>query len=125
METVLATLVANISGRVRRETRGGRSYMVAPATLLVSGVLAGSEGPIYYPQEEVDRNPDIWNHVPIVVYHPTANGLAVSARDPDILDKSGIGFIYRAKSDKGKTTAEAWFDEDHTRRVDMREQRRR
>jgi hypothetical protein len=120
METVLATLVANISGRVRRETRGGRSYMVAPATLLVSGVLAGSEGPIYYPQEEVDRNPDIWNHVPIVVYHPTANGLAVSARDPDILDKSGIGFIYRAKSDKGKTTAEAWFDEDHTRRVDMR-----
>ena len=97
----------------------GRDYIVAPLTLIVPGVLNGSKGALYYPPEEVSRDPDVWNGVPIVVYHPTRNGVHVSARDPDVLDKQGIGMVLRSKAG-GKLTAEGWFDVEATRRVDNR-----
>lgn len=113
-------LVANLSGKIRRERHRGRNYLVAPATILVSGVLNGSEGPIFYPPEEIERNPSEWNATPIVVNHPMVGGKYVSARDPDILEKYGIGFLYRSVASNGKGSAEAWFDEEDTRRVDPR-----
>lgn len=94
--------------------------MVAPLTLIVSGVLNGSDGPLYYPPEEVQRNPTVWNNVPIVVYHPNVNGQAVSAKEPSVMTAQGIGTIFNATTKDGSLVAEAWFDIEHTERVDNR-----
>lgn len=114
METI--TLNRSI-GRTRRETLGGRDYIVAPLSMLVPGVLNGSRGPLLYPPELVNRNPAVWNHMPIVVYHPMEQGKPTSARDPYILNKQGIGFVFRSR-ENGR--AEGWFDVENTKRVDPR-----
>lgn len=114
-------LVSNLStASVRRElTSDGRQYLVAPVTLIVPGVLNGSKGPLYYPADEIRKDPSIWNHMPLVVYHPSTNGINVSARDPDILDRQGVGLLMRVNAN-GKLRGEAWFDVEKTRKVDNR-----
>jgi len=112
-------LISNLSRRTRRARWKGREYLVAPMSLLNPGVLNGSNGPLYYPKEEVYKNPGSWEDMPIVVYHPEVNGVHVSARDPDILSVQGIGFV-RKPSANGKLRAEGWFDIEATRRVDSR-----
>ncbi len=107
----------NLSGKVRRATLGGRSYLVAPLTLIVPGVLNGSQGPLFYPEDEIDKNPEMWNGVPIVVRHPVSDsGSHVSARSPRILNAQGIGYVFKAHSN-GKLRAEGWFDEEAVKRI--------
>lgn len=115
----MEALTANL-GAARQVTQGNRQYLVAPITLIVPGVLNGSQGPLLYPPDEVAKNPGAWNDVPIVVYHPPAvNGLGQSARDPDVLGKQSVGRLYHATSN-GKLTAEAWFDVERLKAVDDR-----
>ena len=115
METLLVQLVGNS----RRATLHGREYLVCPLVLIVPGVLNGSQGPLYYSPEETGRDPQAWNGMPMVVYHPTVNGVAVTARSPEVLAQSWVGYVFNAKFD-GKLTAEGWFEIEATRRVDMR-----
>jgi ribosomal protein L24 len=112
-------VTANVAGKAREMTYHGRKYLVAPMTLIVPGVLNGSQGPLYYPLEEVRKDPHAWNHIPIVVYHPMRNGKPVSARRPEILEKSGVGHLFNTHAN-GKLTAEGWFDVERTRAVDQR-----
>lgn len=112
-------VVANVAGKARKATFHGRDYLVAPMTLIVPGVLNGSQGPLYYPLEEVRKDAHAWNHIPIVVYHPMRNGKPVSARRPEILEQSGIGHLFNTHAN-GKLTAEGWFDVERTRAVDPR-----
>ena len=112
-------LIANLAGATRRERLGGREYLVAPLTMIVPGVLNGSKGALYYPDDEIAKSPSAWNHMPIVAYHPVENGVHVSARHPAVLDKQGIGYVFGAKAE-GKLTAEGWFDVERTEAVDNR-----
>lgn len=113
-----AALIANLSGRVRRETLHDREYLVAPLTMIVPGVLAGSKGPLLYPEDEVSKNPTAWNGMPIVVNHPMINGVPVEARSPGILNKYQIGTVFNAKYN-GKLVAEGWFDIGRTRKTNI------
>lgn len=117
----LQEIVANYkAAKVRQETLNGRHYLVAPLSLIVPGVLNGSRGPLFYPPEEVAKNPQAWNGMPIVVNHPRdPNGTPVSARDPEVLQQWGIGHVYRARVNN-RLIAEGWFDIEHTRRVEPR-----
>ena len=113
-------LIANLVGKTRRATLNGRDYIVAPLSLIVTGVLNGSKGALFYPSDEIGKDPQRWNHTPIVVYHPVINGVNVSARDPDVLNNSGIGIVLKSHVKNGKLRAEGWFDIDATRRIDPR-----
>jgi hypothetical protein len=92
--------------------------------MIVEGVLPGSQGPLYYPASEIGANPDSWNGMPIVNLHPFQAGQPVSGRDPDILNKQGVGFVFRSKAGKhdgkNKLKAEAWFDEELADKSDPR-----
>jgi hypothetical protein len=112
---MLELVVANIAGKTRREIFNGREHLVAPLSLIVPGVLNGSNGPLLYPLDELSKEPSAWNHIPIVLYHPTADGKPVSARNAGVLDKSQLGIVLHAAMND-KLTAEGWFDVDHTRR---------
>jgi len=110
-------IATNLAGNVRQETLHGRAYLVAPATLIVPGILNGSDGPLLYPEDETARDPSIWNGVPMVVGHPMKDGKPVSARDPQILADNGIGTFYNTGY-AGKLQSEAWFDIETTKAYD-------
>ncbi len=125
MKPILINLKSRVktsSSRVRREVLNGREHIVVPTRLMVSGVLNGSKGPLYYPKEEISRDEGAWNGMPLVVYHPSRNGQNVSARDPDILNSQGVGYVFKAhtQNKRGALDAEAWFDVEKTRQVDKR-----
>lgn len=104
---------------VRFETFDGREYLVAPVVMLTVGVHNGSNGPILYTRDELSKTPEAWNMKPLVVYHPTRNGVGISACTPEVIQTQGVGLIMNARFD-GKLRAEAWFDLEKTRRVDDR-----
>lgn len=98
------------SAAVRRETLDGREYLVAPLSMIVPGVLNGSKGRLFYPLDEISRNHDSWNGMPMVVNHPVdKKGQPCSARHPSILEKYGVGTVFNSEIN-GKLSAEGWFD---------------
>lgn len=109
-------LTCNIAGKPRRAQLYGRDYLVAPLTLVVPGVLNGSDGPLLYPEDELRRDPSVWNHMPLVLQHPAVEGKYISARKAEVLNKSAVGLVLHAKAN-GKLTAEGWFSVDDSRRV--------
>jgi hypothetical protein len=113
-------IVFNLQGGVRREKMGGRDYVVAPAAILAEDVITGSAGPVYYPGTEIAESVPLWNHKPIVVYHPTDDqGAPISACNPSVLDARGIGMMLNARYDD-KLRAECWVDEERAKSVDAR-----
>jgi len=108
-------------GRARRQTRDGREYLVAPASLIVPGVLNGSDGALYYPPVEIARNYRDWDRMPLTHGHPVdpLSGAPASAHDPGVIDNQGLGWIEKPFAN-GKLAAEAWFDVERTRALDQK-----
>lgn len=126
-------IVTNFTGIVRNDTMEGRDYLVAPMIMIVEGVHEGSNGPLYYPAEELSKIPAVWNHKPIIVYHPESDdGVGISACDPDILTNRKIGVIMNASIDSMEVEinkkkvkivclkSEAWLEIDRMNIVDGR-----
>lgn len=113
-------LVSNFNGGARRATLNGREFFVAPLTMIVPGVLTGSKGSLFYPAEEVAKEPEAWNYMPLLVNHPIVNGEHVSGRSPDIVEKFGIGYVFNAHISDNKLRAEGWFDVQKTKSVEPR-----
>ena len=112
----------NTTGKARTEKFQGRDYFVAPAVMMTEGVHTGSGGPVLYSNKFLKKDPEAWDHKPIVVYHPKRDGRYVSAGDPDILNNSGVGFLLRTRFDSNKRgwKTECWFDKNQTKKVDPR-----
>ena len=115
----MTVLTVNLSAKVRRVSQGGRDWLVAPGTSIVPGVLPGSQGALYYPPEECRNSTARWDGIPLVLYHPSADGQNVSATHPGILDKHGIGFVRDSRFGQ-KLQHNFWFDVEKTRAADRR-----
>jgi hypothetical protein len=120
-------LTWNVGGiKTRNELLEGRNYLVVPMVMLTEGVHTGSNGALYYPRSELAKTPMIWNHKPIVVYHPMMNGQAVSACEPTIISARKVGLIMNTAyesgrgSKPGRLKAEAWLELDRLKSVDSR-----
>jgi len=113
-------ITCNFIGITRNDRMEGKEYLVAPMIMLVEGVHAGSNGPLYYPAEELGKTPAVWNYKPVVVYHPQRNGEGCSACDPDIITNRKVGLIMNAVFSEGKLKAEAWLDIERAKVVDNR-----
>lgn len=106
----------------RMETLEGREHLVVPMVILTEGVHNGTQGPLYYPKDELAKHPAAWNHKPIVVYHPTLNGRGISACEPVVLNTRKVGIMLNTKFDKKKSrlTSEAWIERARADLVDER-----
>lgn len=94
----------------------GRKHYVVPMALITPGVLNGSKGPLLYPHEEVHRNINQWNGMPLTLGHPYENGSPVSARSAGVLNKYSLGTVLNSRISKsGKLAADGWFDVELTR----------
>lgn len=104
----------------RYEQLEGREHVVVPMVILTEGVHVGSLGPLYYPPDELEKTPQVWNHKPIVVYHPEINGNGISACQPDIINNRKVGLMLNTSFEKGKLKSEAWIDTSRVNNVDER-----
>lgn len=109
-----------VAAKTRVDTLEGRSYTVVPMVLLTEGVHAGSSGPLLYNSDELGKTPAVWNHKPVVLYHPELNGEGISACDPGILNNRKIGIMFNTKYEKGRLLSEAWVDMERCKVVDER-----
>lgn len=124
----IQNIVANLVGNTRFDTMEGRQYLVAPMVMMTEGVHNGSGGPILYKKDELSKTPEVWNHKPVVVYHPSANGQGVSACDPIILSNRKVGIVMNTKLSEVEVNnkkvpcwkAEAWLEQDRINKVDER-----
>lgn len=105
-------VTVNAKKKFRVDTLLGETYYVVPMTMIVPGVLSGSDGPLLYPQETVTANVQDWNGMPITDTHPmNDSGVAVSARTPPVMNKYGIGWVFESQDKDGSLVAEAWVSE--------------
>lgn len=115
----METVIVNSVGKATPRRMAGRDYLVAPLAMIVPGVLNGSMGPLYYPDDELRMSVPSWNGMPMVKNHPLKDGVPVSARDPEVFDLYGLGHVYNAKYDKA-LKSEGWFDVERVGDVDGR-----
>lgn len=110
-------ITANLVGAKKRyETLEGKQYLVVPTVMLTEGVHNGSQGPLYYKPEEMGKNPQTWNHKPVVLYHPSMGGEGITACDPNVIERQKVGLMFNTVyADKLKT--ETWLDEDKLKRI--------
>lgn len=112
-------ITTNLSGPIRYEMLEGRRHLVVHTSILTEDVHEGNNGPVFYPNEELSAHPGIWNHRPIVVYHPEKDGKAVTACSHDIINSRKIGITLEANWN-GKLGVESWLDEERTKEIDKR-----
>lgn len=118
--TSYQSITVNLTPKIRHDKMNGEEYWVVPMVMLTEGVHAGSNGPLYYSPDELGKTPVVWNHKPIVVYHPEANGQAISACDVDVINTRGVGVIMGTKFEGGKLKGEAWLRPNRLKEVDER-----
>ncbi len=117
---MLQKVTANFSGTTRHDTMAGKDYLVAPAIMIVEGVLDGSDGPLLYPSDEMKKSVSLWNNRPTVLYHPEKNGRGVSACDPIIISNRGLGVLMNTKFEDSKLKTEVWLDMERVDLIDER-----
>jgi len=119
---IIQALIVNLlpSKLVRHDTLECRDFIVVPMVILTEGVHCGSDGPMFYPKEELAKTPVVWNHKPIVVYHPELNGQSISACDPTVINNRKVGIMMNTRFEKGKLKSEAWIEPTRADAVDTR-----
>ena len=119
MHTDTPIKIRNYASALRYTTLHGRKHVVVPLRMIKPGVLNGSRGPLYYPPDEVAKDHEAWNGMPIVINHPSVDGVSVSARHPDV-SESVVGLIFYAQILNGVLAAEGWLDVERLQQVDAR-----
>ncbi len=117
MAQVRMNLIGNVVAKVREETLEGKKYLVATAAILEEGVWNGSKGKIYYPGKEVAKTPEVWNHKPMVFYHPELSGEKITACDPIIMESRKCGIMLNSIHNN-KLRTETWFDVVKTEKLE-------
>lgn len=106
-ETRILQNLKAFTSQTRNETLMGVNYLVVPMTMAVSKVLNGSNGPLFYPADELSKIPSGWNMKPVCVHHP-AGGTATTYAE---LEGRMVGHIMNCEWDHSakKLRAEAWL----------------
>ncbi len=116
-ENITFNVGGNSNPKVRFEMWNGKKHLVVPVVMIYEGVHAGSNGPLFYPRNEIEATYKQWENMPITLRHPSdASGDPVSASHPGILDKTGLGTVRNVRHDS-KLRAEAWFDDQRLERI--------
>ena len=116
----LQRVIANFTGITHNETLHNKNYLVAPAIMIVEGVLNGSQGPLFYPASELRKSVSLWNLKPAVLYHPERNGEGISACSPEVLNTRGLGMMLNTRMDGNQLKTEVWLDMEQVKKVDER-----
>lgn len=104
-------IVCNLSvTNIKHVTLQGRDHLEVPAVMITEGVHVGTDGPGYYPKDELERTPTLWNHKPAVLEHPQENGIGITASDPIIMNTQQIGLLMKTGWKDPKLSTKAYLD---------------
>jgi hypothetical protein len=96
---------------INYRTYKGKKHVVVPVVMMVEGVHNGSHGPLLHKAEDLGRYPAAWNGIPVMIGHPTVEGVNVSANSPDILETS-VGRVFNSYMEDSRLKGEAWLEEN-------------
>lgn len=105
------TFTGNVNGAtLKRKQLKGKDYLVGPV-IMAREIVMNS---LMYKANELKASVPHWNGCPAVLSHPMdADGNFLSANSPDIIEDSGVGFVYNTKLDsQNRLCAELWIEED-------------
>lgn len=113
-------LAVQKAGPTRTETLMGREFRVFPAVLVREQVLNNNLGRTFLPAEEIRASVEAWNAIPVVIRHPTKRGYPISARAPEVMNSTGVGFLFRAQYDSESRAlkADVFLDPSRTETVE-------
>jgi len=121
--TLTAVTANRVCGRPQFKTIGGKDFVVVPMVMMAckNGALtmAGSQGPLLYPEDEIAKSVKAWHNVPVLVGHPrddiTNDQLPASA--PGVAQRQQIGVVGGPSFKDGKLTATALIDVNRAKRI--------
>lgn len=112
------TLAVRREGPMRTERLWQRDFTVFPATLVREQVLDNNLGRSFLPVDEIERSVEAWNMMPVVIRHPVRNGEPISAREVEVLNATGVGFLFRARMKGTSLVADVLLDPELVESVD-------
>ena len=109
----------HLQGHTGRLRVAGGGTLVVPCVALVEGVIKAinSSVPEFVPLSALAAAPYEWNRKPVVVDHPTENGIQISANHPRVLEAQGVGTITNARIENRQLCADLHIDEVKAARV--------
>lgn len=102
-----------VANRLERRMLDGKMYAVAPATIVVAGVLNGA----LLPADELQRFVEAWNGRPIPLRHPKRDGEYVSANRTDVIEAEVFGQVLNCAIEGDRLRGELWIDVAKTERL--------
>lgn len=93
---------------LREERKDGKNYIVVPVVMMREGVHIGSHGAIYHTAEELGKDIEKWNGIPITIYHPKEGDTYISANSPGV---QAVGRVYNVRMVEDKLMGDAWLTE--------------
>ena len=118
MEPTRIEFAVQAIGAGHDEVFMGRPHRVFPATLVRSQVLSNNLGRTFLPEDAFTPEwAASWNDAPVLTLHPEKRGHPVSARDPDILNASGIGRLLRVRAENGTLRGDVFIDSERASAV--------
>jgi hypothetical protein len=117
MKDTLLFIRNTVTAQTRNEKLDNRDYLVIPCVMIVEGVHNGSQGPLFYSQNELSKFVCCWNMKPALLRHPDSDE---SGTNIDILKNQGVGILMNTEFDSGKLKTEIWLDVDKANQLDSR-----
>ena len=112
----MITLKANKTAKAERKTLDDIEHLVLPVIAAKEGVMNG----LFYPENELRGFVEAWNGVPVPIYHPSVNGINVSANSPDIEEKWNVGKFFNVHWDNA-IKGEVWINIEKAEKIGHKE----
>jgi len=105
----------------------GREHLVVPVIALMEGVIhaVNAENPEYVPARALGVAPQSWNGRPLMLGHPSRNGVQISANDARVLESQSFGRVFNTRFDGRRLLMDAYIDPAKTEQIGGSEMLRR
>jgi len=111
-----------LTGKSRIEKKDGKDFLVVPVTALREGVIhaVNAKVPEFVPASVLAIAPSTWNGRPLVLGHPTYQGIPISANHPRILEERSFGQVFNSRYANKELLMEAWIDQEKLETLDAK-----
>lgn len=100
----------------------GIDYLVVPVVALKGGIVIrpmGSLGPELVPAEVLSNGLITWNNKPVLLDHPSSDGLPLSGNELTVLENTSFGFTMGARIENNDLKFDIWLSQSQANNVEF------